>query len=242
MPPAPNNSEDVAKRYGLEAIPESVRRLTQLVTRQDANLDDIAHVIAADRELTARLLASANPRAESEADYTFTTVEEALARSGVGCAMLLAMGEPLSRAVLKTFHTMLGIPLQSRRISAMEAFTSMHVLGEVSFSGRATGMVHLRLPSATARLAAERFLGMAPGELTDDSGVDDAIGELANIVVGNFKSNLCDAGLECKLSPPKISRTTEFKLNTAGGLAERLGFRAKDMDLFVDIRVNPWDD
>ncbi|MEN9575235.1 MAG: Chemotaxis phosphatase CheX [Verrucomicrobiota bacterium] len=73
--------------------------------------------------------------------------------------------------------------------------------------------------------------------------IDDVIGELSNMVVGNFKSNLCDAGLNCKLSPPAISRTSDFSLRTApGNLAERIGFHDPSFQLFVDLNVNPWCD
>ena len=97
------------------------------------------------------------------------------------------------------------------------------------------------LAPATARNAAATILGIPADELSDDAEVDDVIGELTNMVVGSFKSNLCDAGLDCKLSPPEISRTDEFALKVeAGGLAERMGFRAKDVELFVDIQVDPW--
>ena len=70
--------------------------------------------------------------------------------------------------------------------------------------------------------------------------MNDVIGELSNMVVGNFKSNLCDAGLTCKLRPPAISRTDVFKLRaTDADLAERTGFRAPDIEIFADILVNP---
>ena len=60
---------EVAARYGLEPVPESVIRLTQLVAEQDADLDKIAKVIEQDKALTARLLRAANPRADDEEDY-----------------------------------------------------------------------------------------------------------------------------------------------------------------------------
>ncbi|TXT46351.1 MAG: hypothetical protein FD140_4487 [Limisphaerales bacterium] len=236
-----NQNEEIARRYGLEAIPESVLRLTQMVAHQNDDLDHLASLITMDRKLSARLLRAANPRAESEDDYTCTTVEGALSRCGVGCAMLLAMSEPLSRAVLKAFHTMLAVPLEVRKLSALDPLVGSHLLSEVGFVGKAVGAVTLRLPLPVARRAAVGLLGMTSEEIGEGPELDDAIGELTNIVCGNFKSNLCDAGLDCKLSPPRIGRTEEFKLQSAaGGLAERLGFLAPQTVLFVDIRINPW--
>lgn len=244
MPAAPAlatpQQEEIARKYGIEAIPASVQRLNQLLAKQNGDLDEFTKLLNQDKELCARLLRAANPRAETEDDYVCTTVEGALGRAGIGCAMLLAMTDPLTRAVLKAFQTMLTIPLETRRAGAMEPIQGEHLLTEVGFSGKATGHASLRLTHASANYAAGKLLGMTAAEVAESGVLDDAIGELTNIVVGNFKSNLCDAGLTCKLSPPKITRTSEFKLQANGGLAERLAFIAPDVVLFVDIRVNPW--
>lgn len=241
MPATPlAQNEEIARRYGLEAIPESVQRLTKLLAKQNDNLDEFAKLIGQDKALSARLLRAANPRAETEADYACPTVEGALRRAGIGCAMLLAITEPLSRAVLKTFQTMLTIPLETRSAGALEPLVGEHLFTEIAFSGKATGYAGLRLPHASATHAAGKLLGMTPEEVAESGVLDDAMGELTNIVVGNFKSNLCDAGLNCKLTPPKITRTSEFKLQNNGGLAERLAYIAPGVVLFVDIRVNPW--
>jgi len=233
-------AEQIASTIGLEAIPENVRSLTSLVSRQDAPMQDIAKLICANKELTSRLLRAANPRAASEDDYTVTSVDAALMRAGVGCALLLAMSDPLIRAVKRTFETMIGVDLRDCAPGVLVPLEKEHVIGEVAFAGKATGCVNLRLSPASAGGIASTVLGF-PAE--DPADISDVIGELGNMVVGNFKSNLCDAGLTCKLSPPKISRTQEFRLRAVGGgLAERTGFRGADIEIFVDILVNPWND
>ncbi len=239
MPVCPSH-EEIAALYGLESVPENVRRLTQMVSRQDGSLDELARIVETDQHLTSRLLRAANPRSESEEDYTFTTVEAALARMGMGCALILAMGELLRRAVLKTFHTMLSLELSSLSPAEMGPIEGEHLFGEVQFSGKAAGLVDLRLPLKTADLVAARMLANAPGEVRL-AEIEDAVGELTNMVVGNFKSNLCDAGLECRLSTPQITRANESKLRCVlGGLADRMGFRDSQIRIFVDISVNPW--
>jgi hypothetical protein len=49
------------------------------------------------------LLRVANPRTPTNPNTPSETVEEALMRNGIGCALLLAMGTPLSLALIKTF-------------------------------------------------------------------------------------------------------------------------------------------
>lgn len=230
-------AEQIATANGFQDLPANVRSLTDLVSRQDAPLQDIAKLICADKDLTRRLLGAANPRATCEEDYTITTVDGALMRSGIGGALLLAITDPLIRAVKRTFQTMLALDLTDVAPGILPTLDAEHVVGEVAFAGKATGCVNLRLSPAAAIAAATTIMGFAPAA----EDLNDVIGELSNMVVGNFKSNLCDAGLNCKLSPPKIKRTDEFKLRAAdGGLAQRTGFHSTGVDMFVDILVNPW--
>ncbi len=107
------NYNELARRYGLAAAPEGVARLTKLVSNQNADLDEIAKVISKDPVLTARLLRAANPRAESEDEYTIDNVEDALMRTGIGCVLLQAIGAPLTQALVKACDTMVNIKLQS---------------------------------------------------------------------------------------------------------------------------------
>lgn len=241
--PAPTRDEVIAKQFGLEAIPESVKRLHHLLSKRDASTEDFAKLISQDNELTSRLLRAANPRAQSESDYTTTTVEDALARAGMSATLLLAMSDPLLKAVFKSFSTMLKIDLKALFPTLLDPFTTKHILGEVTFTGKATGLVHLRLPYSSVPLLGKRLLGLTPADMADEAIANDVIGELCNMIVGNFKSNLCDAGLTCKLSPPNITRTDVFKLRIVnGGTAQRYGFRAKELDFFADLSVNPWSD
>jgi CheY-specific phosphatase CheX len=231
--------EDVARRYGLEPIPASVLRLTQLVASQDADLEQIGKVIQQDKGLTSVLLRQANPGIATPANYEITNVEEALMRNGMGSVLLLAMSDPLRHAVEKTFATMVGIPVQPA--SPTVKWTNQHILGDVAFTGKAFGFIRLRLLPQAAQLFAARLLGLEPSQLTQTSEIDDGTGELVNIIVGNFKSNLCDAGLECKLAAPKILRTNDFEVEQVrGSLTERLAFQASEFALLIDATVNPW--
>lgn len=88
-------------------------RPTRLVTRHDADLEQIGKVIELDPVHTQRLLRSANPSASCEDDYTATTAEDALMRTSLGCVPLLGMSTPLALALVKTSQTMLNLKLES---------------------------------------------------------------------------------------------------------------------------------
>jgi CheY-specific phosphatase CheX len=240
MPAATPNSAILAK-LGLEAIPESVKRLTAMIAKRGANAEEFAKIAEQDPALCERLHRAANPRAKSKAEYRTTTAEDAIQRTGMSIALLLAMSDPLNRAVFNAFHTMLGIELALIDQKEIPSFMPEHVLGEVSFEGKTAGLVQLRLPKSAGVLIGQKLLGLSAEDLKDPAVANDVIGEMCNMIVGNFKSNLCDAGLECKLSPPKISRTSDYKLYVVqGGTSERIGFHAKEIEFVTDLSVNPW--
>jgi len=234
--------KEYARRYGIAATPESVSRLTQLVARQDSCVDEIVRVIEKDPALTARLLRVANPRAVDESEYTIGTVDEALMRNGIGCALLLAMGTPLSLALVKTFQTMLSLKLEPVDVHELDSLEGEHMRCAIGFAGKVTGHVYLRMSPATAQAIAARILGLDPADFGPDE-IRDAAGELLNIMTGNFKSNLCDAGLDCKLEPPKVGMTEDLvtPIEPGSGL-ERLAFRADHIQIFVEVTANPWSD
>jgi CheY-specific phosphatase CheX len=238
-----NQYKELARRYGLANTPESVTRLTQLVARQDSSVDEIVRVIEKDPALTARLLRVANPRAADESEYSVGTVEAALMRNGIGCALLLAMGTPLSLALIKTFQTMLSLKLESVDVHQLDSLTGTHVCCSIGFAGKVTGSVYLRMSSTSAKAIAAGILGLKPEEVNDIDEIRDAAGELLNIMTGNFKSNLCDAGLDCKLQPPRVGMTDDMitPIEPGGGL-ERLAFRADRIGIFVEVTANPWTD
>ena len=239
----PTAADAIVKKFGLEPVSESVKRLTEMIAKRGANVEDFAKIVAQDPDLSERLLRAANPRALRKEDYKATTVEDAIHRAGMSVALLLAMSDPLLRAVIKTFHTMLAIELKTVPQRELAPLENEHILGEVTFEGKTSGVVHLRLPNSSIALIGDRLLGLTPEDLADETISNDVIGELCNMIVGNFKSNLCDAGLTCKLSLPKITRTNDFKLHViSGGTSERQGFRADEIDFLADLSVNPWVD
>ena len=234
--------KELARRYGLGGTPESVSRLTQLVARQDCDVDEICRVIEKDPVLKNRLLRVANPHAENAAEYNIESVDEALMRNGIGCALLLAMGTPLSLALVKAFQAMLSLKLEAVDPHELDGLVGQHLLCSIGFAGKVTGHVYLRMSLATGKDIAAAIIGLPPEELTTDD-TRDAAGELLNIMTGNFKSNLCDAGLDCKLEPPKVGLSTDHHTPVEpGGGIERLAFRAGKINLFVDVTANPFTD
>jgi CheY-specific phosphatase CheX len=234
-------TDELFSRYGIDAAPKTVRRLGELVSRSDATTEQIAELISVDKHFTAFLLSAANARVAKGEDPC-TTIQDALQRSGMGLVLLLAMHDPLLNAVQKTFRTMIGAQLKLPT-EPLLPFKGDHLHCEIAFSGRAAGTAGLRLTTACAKQVAAILLNVPMESLDDSAVIADVVAEMSSMVVGNFKSNLCDAGLDCKLSPPAIKQTNDFALRSTDGiLAERVGLCAPGLKLFVDLNVNPWGD
>ena len=87
-----------------------------------------------------------------------------------------------------------------------------HVVGTVGFLGDANGLLYLYLDEPFAKHCTCVMLGMSEREIAEigEAAVNDAVGELTNMIVGSFKNGLCSAGYSCKLTIPSILRGRNF--------------------------------
>lgn len=128
----------------------------------------------------------------------------------------------LSRHVQVVFDTMV----------AMEAVASEgeespqpgeRVSGSVGFAGEnVNGALYLHLSAPFAQTMAGAMLGLSPAELSGEAEVNDAVGEVANMLTGGLKSWLCDAGFPCSVSTPAIIRGASFAVETPPGVQRAL--------------------
>jgi len=147
------------------------------------------------------------------------------------------------RALLKTIHDMAGIQLKAVARGKVQFPIGTHVLCEVGFSGKTLGKIDLHIDQSSATAIASRMLGLPPAETFSSQQIDSVFREMTNIVVGNFLSNLSDAGLQSQLSAPRIMHTREAAvLAVSGGIAERLAFSSAEATVFLDISIDPWNE
>ncbi len=129
----------------------------------------------------------------------------------------------LKSAVSEVFRTMLALePKPAGVPHEWHAAGETLVAGSVGFIGDVNGIVYIHVTSAFARTLASRMLGLSEAELESDEMVNDAIGELSNMIVGSVKSHLCDAGAACVLTIPSIVRGQNFKIESACSSERRL--------------------
>ena len=116
----------------------------------------------------------------------------------------------LELSAQEVFGLMLGERLDAAPEPAPE--NSLDVTSMVGFAGSLCGLLTLRCSSKSAALMTTKMLG------TDGVGaksqMEDAVGEVCNMVAGNFKNKISGIGDGCKLSVPTVITGSNYSLCT----------------------------
>jgi len=111
----------------------------------------------------------------------------------------------LELAAREVFEIMLGCKLEvpSELPSAAGDITAM-----VGLAGQLCGLLTLRCGPQSATLMVSKMLGTEIHE--GDPQMWDALGEIANMVAGNFKNKLTGMGDKCMLSVPTVISGSDY--------------------------------
>ena len=84
---------------------------------------------------------------------------------------------------------------------------------------------------------ASKMLGMPPEEVDNDSW--DALGEIANMIAGNFKGKLSGVGNHCMLSVPTIIVGSDYETRSmaAANMIEAI-FEFEQTPLWVTLELH----
>lgn len=148
----------------------------------------------------------------------------------------------VTTAVEDVFDTMLSMDVS--KITPDEVVTNgqPHIVGTVSLAGSVLGNVNIYLNSQFARTITAAMLGMDTEDIEGEEEVHDVIGEVCNMVGGNLKSRLCDAGFSCELSIPSITAGNDFRIESKGWQRhERYGFQNHQDSALVEIFMKSGD-
>ncbi len=89
-----------------------------------------------------------------------------------------------------------------------------NVTGTVGLAGTRKGILAIHFPSTVACNITASFLGMAVDEVGED--VEDAIGEIANMLGGSIKGMLDEGGRDIELSLPSIIKGSQYTFSIKG--------------------------
>jgi chemotaxis protein CheX len=114
----------------------------------------------------------------------------------------------LDSAVSEVFEMMLA-----RSCAPTENCSSVDhpISARILFSGEIRGECVLFASRSVAQVTAEALLGSVSAP--DDPMVEDAVGELCNMIAGGWKSKLGSGEAGCAISPPTISTDEAIEAN-----------------------------
>jgi chemotaxis protein CheX len=113
-------------------------------------------------------------------------------------------------AALEVFEMMAGVRLEISPASTEEPRGEQTAM--VGMAGALCGMTTLRCTQATSAKLASLMLG--GDAASDPSTAKDALGELCNMVAGNFKGKINNLADHCMLSVPTVITGEDYSMST----------------------------
>ncbi len=176
--------------------------------------------------------------AESSPDLSSTDAKSRLPEVDLAKLTGLDYRARLSAAAIDVFDTMLSLKLEPVEAEESADLTGLRAVSSVCFAGEATGIVSIHLAEEFARIMTSNMLGIEPEELEGFDDIRDLMGELGNIIGGNLKSALTDAGLRCALSAPSFTTGSDFMIESLNlERYERYRFVCEGRAVFVEMGI-----
>ena len=116
----------------------------------------------------------------------------------------------LELSAQEVFSLMLGEHLETSPEPV--STNDLDVTSMVGLAGSLCGLLTLRCSSKSAAHMATKMLGVDPGKA--HSQMEDAVGEVCNMVAGNFKNKISGVADACKLSVPTVITGSNYNLCT----------------------------
>jgi chemotaxis protein CheX len=141
----------------------------------------------------------------------------------------------LRQSSREVFEIMLGSrlePAQPEKIGGVE-FTAM-----VGLAGCVCGVLSLHCGHQSATLVAARMLHLAPEQAAEHAW--DALGEVANMVAGNFKNKIDHMSDKCLLSVPTVITGADYAFHSladSGPMTLWFRFDGKPLQVTLEIHL-----
>jgi chemotaxis protein CheX len=154
--------------------------------------------------------------------------------------MVNELADLLKSAVPEVFTTMLSMEAEYQSADIPLPEFNAQVAGAVGFTGKLDGVVYVFSTPAFAQFLTGRLLGLSEAEVDGDEMVNDAVGELTNMVVGHMKSRMCDRGAACVITIPSVVRGSHFSITAVSPTDSRvLHFKCTNGHLLVQVMIKP---
>jgi chemotaxis protein CheX len=139
----------------------------------------------------------------------------------------------LELATREVFELMLGSELDAPDEAEL---LNPEVTAMVGLAGQLCGVLSVRCEAQAARRMTSRMLSV--GEEQSGTQVADALGEICNMIAGNFKNKISGLSEGCLLSPPTVISGKDYNLHSAAeepGMQVRLRFEGMPLAIALQI-------
>lgn len=151
---------------------------------------------------------------------------------------ILKVEKTINNSITETFDTMLSMDLAKVGKVTDPGLNDQRMVGAVHYAGEVVGTMSLHVSQDFARLITTTMLGIEENEIESEEEIKDVLGELANIVSGNLKSDFLDADLACVISTPHITRGSDFKIEPSKmGELHQWIFRHNKHEILIEITL-----
>jgi chemotaxis protein CheX len=140
----------------------------------------------------------------------------------------------LEKSTREVFELMLLCQLGAA--SSMDE-SGMDVTSMVGLAGQLCGVMTVRCHQQAAILMASKMLGLPAEKVGPD--FSDAIGEVCNMVAGNFKNKIAGLSDGCMLSPPSVITGSNYTLHSLAdspGLQIRMLF--ENLPIVITLQIH----
>ena len=141
----------------------------------------------------------------------------------------------LELAAREVFERMLGSHLTLDPESFAE--DELDITAMVGLAGQLCGVLTVRCTAKSAVLMASKMLGVDTGQAGPE--MRDAVGEVCNMIAGNFKSKIAGLGDACMLSVPTVITGADYSLYPLADSGKtETHFLFEGLPVLVSIAVN----
>src|ERR1700674_644148 len=140
----------------------------------------------------------------------------------------------LEVAAREFFELMLGCQLT---VPATAEETSPDVTAMVGLAGQLCGALRVRCDGKAGALMTSKMLGVELDKVGPE--MSDALGEVCNMVAGNFKNKIAGLAEGCLLSPPTVITGSDYNLHSLAdfpALDVRLLFEG--MPIVISLQIH----
>ena len=148
----------------------------------------------------------------------------------------VCLNEALLEGAKEVFETMIFMPLEKADDQSQQIEGNC-LLGTITFKGELEGCLAICCSTPSAKAIALNMLAMDPEDDISEEDINDAIGEVANMVMGSIKARIQESIGTLEVSIPSVISGQHLENNLGEG-ANRISTKVNIAeDYLVELRL-----